>query len=182
MLALLVGCASEAPRAISEAPASNISLTQARKDPQAVRGTVVRWGGAIVSVQNRREETWIEIVERPLWPDGQPRDTDRSEGRFLAHVAGFLDPAVYAKNRLITVAGALDEPETHSIDEFPYRYPVVRVTDVYLWPKEPEVYRHYYSPYWYDPWYPWGYPYYPYYHYPSYYVPPRYPYAVPQRH
>jgi len=167
MLALLGGCASQAPRAISEAPAKNISLTQALQDPQGLRGATVRWGGAIASVQNRRDETWIEIVERPLWRDGQPRDTDRSEGRFLAHVAGFLDPAVYAKNRLITVAGTLDETETRTIGEFPYRYAVVRVSDAHLWPKESNVYHHYYSPYWYDPWYPWGYPYYP------YYLPPR---------
>ena len=82
---------------------------------------MVRWGGAIASVENRRDETWIEIVERPL-------NTDKSAGRFLARVDGFLDPAV-------------------------------RVEHVYLWPLPSRAARHYYrSPYWYDPWYPWGYP------------------------
>jgi len=40
---------------------------------------------------------------------------------------------------------------------------VVRVDSIYLWPVPVRIeYPYYYSPYWYDPWYPWGYPYYPY--------------------
>lgn len=165
LVALLSACASNIPRAIREAPANDIRPAQALAEPGGLRGAAVRWGGAVASVQNRPDETWIEVVERPLYSDGEPRRTDVSGGRFLARVAGFVDPAVYAKKRLVTVAGTLEEPVTRTIGEYPYRYPVVRATALYLWPKEPEdgYYYPYYSPYWYDPWYPWGYPYpYPY--------------------
>jgi outer membrane lipoprotein len=157
---LLAGCASDIPRPIREVPAGNIPLEQALKNPEQRRGTAVRWGGAISSVENRRDETWIEIVERPLDGGGQPRDTDKSAGRFLARVQGFLDPAIFAPKRLVTVAGALEGVSTRTIGEHLYTYPVVRADSTYLWPVPPKTEQpYYYPPYWYDPWYPWGYPY-----------------------
>ena len=156
----LAGCASDIPRPIRESPAENIAVTEALKDPQQHRAAAVRWGGAIASIENRRDETWIEIVERPLDADGQPRDTDQSAGRFLARVQGFLDPAIFAPKRRGTGAGVLDGNSTRTIGEHPYTYPVVRAEHVYLWPVPPKTGRpYYYPPYWYDPWYPWGYPY-----------------------
>ncbi len=157
---LLAGCASDVPKSISEAPAIEITHAQALAQADALKGREVRWGGAIARIDNRKEETWVEIVERPLTSDGEPGYSNSRGGRFIAVVEGFLDPAIYAPNRLITVAGTLDGVTTRSIGEFPYRYPLVKVGTFYLWPRLPRHY--YYPPYWYDPWYPWRYPY-PYY-------------------
>jgi outer membrane lipoprotein len=154
----LAGCASDIPRPIREAPDRNIPLAQTLKNPEQYRGTIVRWGGVISSVENRRDETWIEIVERSLDGDGQPRDTDKSAGRFLVRVQGFLDPAIYAPKRLITATGTLHGNSTRTIGEHLYTYPVVHAEHFHLWPTKTE-YPYYYPPYWYDPWYPWGYPY-----------------------
>jgi outer membrane lipoprotein len=156
----LAGCASDIPRPIREAPAGNIALTHALQNPEQQRAAALRWGGAIASIENRRDETWIEIVERPLDTNGQPRDTDKSAGRFLARVQGFLDPAIFTPKRLVTVAGTLDGNSTRTIGEHPYTYPVVRADSIYLWPAPTRTERpYYYPPYWHDPWYPWGYPY-----------------------
>jgi outer membrane lipoprotein len=153
-------CASEIPPPISEAPAVAITLAQALAQADALKGRAVRWGGAIARIDNRKDETWIEIVEQPLSSDGEPALRDSSGGRFIAKVAGFLDPALYAPNRLMTVAGTLDGTATRSIGEYPYQYPVVKVGAYYLWPHPPRGVNHYYyPPYWYDPWYPWRYPY-----------------------
>jgi outer membrane lipoprotein len=163
----LAGCASDIPRPIREAPAENIPLTQALQNPEKHRGAAVRWGGAIAAVENRRDSTWIEVVERPLDADGQPRNTDKSAGRFLAWVDGFLDPSIFAPKRQVTVAGTLDGNSSRTIGEHPYTYPVVHVQHIYLWPVPPKALQYYYPPpyyYWYGPWYPWGYPY-PYRHY-----------------
>lgn len=161
-LLVLAGCASEVPQSISEPPAEEITFAQALAQADALKGRAVRWGGAIARVENLKEETWIEIVERPLASDGSPGYRDSSGGRFIAKIAGFVDPVVYAPHRLITVAGALDGIATREIGEYPYRYPVVRVSAYYLWPRPPRgVDHYYYPPYWYDPWYPypWYYPY-----------------------
>jgi outer membrane lipoprotein len=159
----LAGCASDIPRPIREAPAENITLPQALQHPEQHRGAAVRWGGAIAAVENRRDATWIEVVERSLDADGQPRHTDTSAGRFLARVDGFVDPTIFTPKRQVTVAGSLDGNSTHTIGEHPYTYPVVRAEHIYLWPQMARVPPYYFpSPYfyWYGPWYPWGYPYY----------------------
>lgn len=156
---LLAGCANGLPQAIREAPAEEVALAAAFKNPEGLRGRAVRWGGAIASVENRHDETWVEIVERPLYRDGEPRVTDQSGGRFLAQLKGFVDPVIYAKGRLVTVAGTLDGTVTRKIGEHPYTYPVVRGDVIYLWPNAPRDVYHHYSPFPYDPWYPWGYPY-----------------------
>lgn len=155
---LLAGCATDIPRSIREAPADTVSPAEVLTSPEAWRSRRVRWGGEIVGIENRKDETWLEIVEKPLYANGRPQRSDTSRGRFLAVVPGFLDPAVHANGRAITVEGALENPVSRTIGEFSYRYPVVRVASHYLWPAEPEVIHHYY---YYDPWYPYPWRYYP---------------------
>jgi len=159
-LLALAGCAGDVPRAVREAPVETILPSEALAAPEAWRGHSVRWGGEIVGVENRKDQTWIEIVEKPLYGNGRPVRADTSRGRILGVVPGFLDPAVYANKRSITIVGVLETPVTRVIGEYSYRYPVVRVTSHYLWPTEPEAVHHYY---YYDPWWP----------YPRRYYPPR---------
>jgi len=160
ILLTLAGCASDIPRPIREAPDTDIRPAQALSHAESLLGSPVRWGGTIARVENRKEETWIELVEFPLTKEGRPRITEASGGRFLARFKGFLDPEVYAHKRSLTVAGSLEAPVTQPIGEHPYRFPVVAVSSHYLWAPEPNVvhyYYYYYSPFWYDPWYPWRY-------------------------
>lgn len=162
----LVACASQVPQVIREAPESKLSLAAARSASPPI-GARVRWGGTIAKVENQQADTLIEIVERPLDGEGRPTDGDRSSGRFIAKVAGFVDPAVYESGREITVVGNLTAPVTRKIGQYVYRFPVVDVIHHYLWPLRPVMYpSRYYDPFWYDPWYPWGpspwYPWHPY--------------------
>lgn len=163
---LIAACASPVPKAVREPPQPQLTLAEARSSSAAV-GARVRWGGTIAEIENRKAETWIEIVERPLDDDGEPRAGAVTRGRFLARVPEFLDPSEYAKGRLLTVSGVLDENVIRNIGEFPYTFPVVKVDTHYLWPRREararrniEPYPYYadpfWSPFWYDPWYPFG--------------------------
>lgn len=158
IIGALSGCATDIPLPIQSGPAVHIPLALVLKEPDQQRGAAVRWGGVIARVENRREESWIEIVEQPLTKDGYPRDSDKSTGRFLARVSGFIDPVVFAAQRRITVTGKLEGVTERSIGEHPYHYPLLRVEYLYLWPSPPKTVRYYPAPYGYDPWYPWGYP------------------------
>lgn len=151
---VIQGCASNVPEAIRSAPAQEVSLSEARSGAEALAGTEVRWGGVIAAVENAREETRIEVVARPLAAKGRPENGDRSEGRFLARFEGFLDPAVYAAGRELTVRGNLDGVVTRAIGEYPYPYPVVSVHTHQLWADRPEPDPYAYDPMWYGPWYP----------------------------
>lgn len=166
---LLEGCTSlpEAYSPISDSEFKGPNLNTVRQDPNAWKGTRVRWGGNIVKVENHRDETWIEVVEHPLYDSGRPQSSNASEGRFIARIAGFLDPAIYAQGRQITVTGAVESSIQRTIGEYPYDFPVVKVDTYRLWEKrqEPEVIYYYPDPFWnsrfwYDRFYLWYPPYY----------------------
>ncbi|MHB8534164.1 MAG: Slp family lipoprotein [Sulfuricaulis sp.] len=161
---LLGGCASVVPQAIRGAAPGDVRLAQVREQPQQYHGTVVRWGGDIVSTRNERDDTVIEIIARDLNGDGRPLEGDESPGRFLVKVRGFLDPSIYKPERQLTVRGRIEGVVTRAIGEYRYTYPLVQADDVYLWkPLPPASARPrypYYDPFFYDPWYPWGWPYY----------------------
>jgi outer membrane lipoprotein len=154
---LLAGCAGT-PEAIRQPPPDDPQLGAVRADPERYKDSEVRWGGHIVSVRNEKDQTILEVVHRRLQENGRPREEDQSAGRFLAKVQGFLDPAVYAANREVTMRGRVEDVIEQKIGEYRYRYPVIRAGFVHLWPPRPppEPVRYYYDPYW--P-YPWGWPY-----------------------
>jgi outer membrane lipoprotein len=167
--ALLGGCASVVPEAIRQAPPGDARIAEVRRDPSSFIGATVRWGGHVVSVRNRRDETVVELVGRRLDDEGRPREEDASEGRFLARVPGFLDPSIYSAGRELTVRGKVERAVEESIGEHRYVYPQVAAEHTYLWPPRPApLPPHYYDPWW-NPWYPWGWPYYPYPYYPPHY-------------
>ena len=150
----LAGCASHLPQPIREAPPGAPQLDEVRHDPDRFRGSPVRWGGVIAQVDNRADHTLVEVVARPLGGNGRPRETDASQGRFLARVPGFLDPAVYGTGREITVAGRVAGLDTRPVGEFKYPYVQVDVELHHLWAVREPLREPYYPPWWYDPWYP----------------------------
>ena len=156
---ILSGCAA-IPQAIRNPPPGDPQLEAVRGQPDAYLGQRVRWGGEIVSIENRERETLVVMVARPLGFSGRPKDTDQSPGRFLARFEGFLDPATYKAERELTVSGPLEAPQIRNVGTYPYLYPVLRVEQSQLWdplPAYPPGYwRHPYD----DPWYySWRHPY-----------------------
>lgn len=159
LVTTITGCASSVPAVITTPPLGNPSIDEVRDNPQRFVDSQVRWGGTIAAVENRQSDTRVEIVARDLQSNGRPKQEDDSGGRFKATIPGFLDPVVYEKGRSLTVVGRVKGEVSGKIGEHPYRYPLVEVTDYYLW--NPLSKRIYYDPFFYDPFYdPWGpYPY-----------------------
>ena len=157
LLLALAGCATTSlPPEIRDPPTPDVSVAQVQAAPAQYAGQAVRWGGTILSVHNLPQVTEIEILARPLADGGAPRTDGGGQGRFVAQIPGFLDPAEYPTDRRITVAGGVAGVETRKVGDYPYRYPVVQVRSHRLWADPvPDPYWHRY-PY-YDPWlYPWG--------------------------
>jgi len=164
------GC-STAPPAIRDAQPGPL-VDAVRADPNRYLGQPVRWGGSIAKVENRTDETWLQVVARPLYTDGQPIDTTVSYGRFLAKARGFVEPTLYKEGRDVTVVGKVQPSVTLPIGSHQYSFAVVSVDTMYLWPEQ--YYEPY--PYYYDPWpYYWDPFYSPWWYYRGYnYYPPRY--------
>jgi outer membrane lipoprotein len=158
LLPLLVAC-STVPEAIRSAPAEAPSLNTLSAQPEQYQGQTLRLGGVIAQLYNRAEDTQIEVVARRLSRSGEPRQEDASEGRFIAIVPGFLDPAIYAQGRRITISGEFIGVAERPLGELSYRYPQLQAAAYYLWPEL----REQSDPRYQHPWYPYGYPYgYPY--------------------
>lgn len=161
VLLALAGCAVT-PKPESNAPVSGITPDTAREGGQV--GERVRWGGVIVEVTPRQNETCFEISSRPLDDSGRPLSTDRNFGRFIACSKEFYDPAVYVSKREVSVVGILTGSVDGKVGERDYRFPKVQADDIYLWPKFARApyryYRPYRDPFW-DPFYPYGLGYHP---------------------
>jgi outer membrane lipoprotein len=152
--ALMTACA-QIPEQIRDVPPGAPTVSEVRANAGRFNGARVRWGGTIAGVNNREEQTTIEVVARALLENARPSDSDRSQGRFLARFQGFLDPAIYSKGREITVVGTIAGQQMQAIDEYEYRYPVVEADSHYLWEPLPEYDTtpdpYLYSPLYYDP-------------------------------
>ncbi len=148
-LGLLLGaCATPVPGPL-QGPGSEVSVAQARSASQPVVGARVRWGGRLVGVVNKADHTRLEILAFPLDRAGRPRVDGEPQGRFMARVPGFLEPAVYARGREVSVVGRITGTRDETIGEYPYRFPLVDVSGHFLWPvhTEPaEIHHHDHPP------------------------------------
>ncbi len=169
----VAGCASRVvPPELSARVNRELSFEELSQNPNRYLGELVVYGGVIISSKNRAEGTELEIMQKPLDRTDEPLDVDTSHGRFLALYPGYLETAVYTKDRRITVVAEVTGREERPVGEMRYAYPTLRVHSIRLWPAYAE--RPYYYPhpyYWYGPrydpyWHRYGYPYYPYYPYP----------------
>ena len=120
-------------------------------------GARVRWGGELIETEPQAERTCFVVLALPLYAGGEPRGSrSRSLGRFVACSAGFYDPALYAKGRLITIAGDITRFETRKVGGYAYRMPVLEAGAPHLWPIEPQI-RYItvpVAPMWYPMYYP----------------------------
>lgn len=143
------------PELAGGGPYAELTPLQVLENP--ADGQQVRWGGAIVQALPRGESTCFEMTGLALDSRGEPLDSDRSTGRFLACSPGFFDPAIYDEGRMVTFTGRLQGTAPQRIGEQEYRFPRLEADQVYLWPKHSEViYVPYPAPYWgpyYDPYY-----------------------------
>ena len=127
----LGGCASMPEDLVGDYPAPPPSEAESTDV-----GTAVRWGGRLLGVEPRAERSCFEILARPLDKRARPiSDTHETGRRFLACREGFSDPAAFAQGTDITVTGTLTGFQQRAIGEFDYRYPVVAVDALHLWPE-----------------------------------------------
>lgn len=159
---VLGGCATAAfPREMLRDVNQALTLGDIRRTPDAFLRQKVLLGGEIVETRPAAHETEIEVLGRPLRRDNRPARTDASDGRFLVVSSQFLDPAVYARGRRLTVLGTVTGEQERAIGDQPYRYPLIAAEQVRLWPQEPPAHA-----------YPYPYPYYPFPYYPYPYLGP----------
>jgi outer membrane lipoprotein len=143
LASLLSACAAAPPELAYQPESALLPYAPALNRP----GAMARWSGIIASVRNEADQSVIEVVVVPLQANGAPEQMEHSPGRFLALLAGFADPTLYAKGRTLSVLGQLAEPVDGKIDQHPYRFSVIKVQKSKLWPPVKDVEIRYVRPF-----------------------------------
>ncbi len=153
-LLLLQGCTyAISPETAAQAD-KTITFEMVLADPDSFKGKVVVLGGTIAQIENTKEGTVIEIVQKPLDYWGKPKRTNKSGGRFLVFSPGYLDTLIYAPGRQITAAAEIEGTRSKALGGMEYSYPLLLAKEMKLWPLERPTWS---TPQWLDPLYdPYG--------------------------
>jgi len=160
---LLFSCGAPiVPPELKKEIVPNITISQVQKKPQLFKGKTVMWGGEILKSINKKEGTLFEVLALPLDRRGRPKQVDKSEGRFLILYKDYLDVAIYAPGRKITVIGEIKGIKKLPLGEIQYTYPFLEAKKIHLWelgPERVDIYHYWFTypnyPLWYGPpyWY-----------------------------
>lgn len=154
---LKVSCSVISPEVRSEAQPP-VAFQTLVAEADKFKGSTVILGGYILETRNLESETIINVLQVPLRAGEEPDQKDSSEGRFFVYYQGFLDPEIYSKDRVITVAGEVIGFGSEEIGGDRIHYLKIKNREIYLWP-EYETAPYPLRPY---PYYRYGYPYYRY--------------------
>jgi len=137
------GCASHrvTPESLEPLVDRHVTFSQLTATPESFRGRIVVFGGEVLKAKRLKEGTQIELLQLDL--DGDERPTSnrqRSQGRFLALQQEFLDPETIVQGTKMTIVGEVSGAKTESLDEVEYRYPVLIVKHLHIWPARSSAY------------------------------------------
>ena len=132
-LALALNGCHPISRSVTKEAEHNLSFAEIRENPDQYRGKTVVLGGTVIRTETRQDETVIEVRQMKLGGTLEPRDGEKTGGRFLAVFPGALDPAEYTEGRRITVGGEIEGREWITSGEQEEAYPVIRAMDSRLW-------------------------------------------------
>jgi outer membrane lipoprotein len=133
----VAGCAtSPFPEDLARSADRALTLRELRSDTTAHLGARVILGGEVLTTTPKPGETEIEVLSRPLRAGDVPERSDSTNGRFLVRTPEFLDPAIYAPGRRLTVLGTVAGRSERRVGDLPYAYPVISAERIKLWPKE----------------------------------------------
>lgn len=136
-MVVVAGCATPPfPAALARSADRGLTLHALRSNPAGHLGSRVILGGEVLATTPKPGETEIVVLSRPLDAGDVPERTDNTSGRFLVRAPEFLDPAVYAPGRRLTVLGTVAGHSERRVGDMPYTYPVISAERIKLWPRE----------------------------------------------
>jgi outer membrane lipoprotein len=96
----------------------------------------VLWGGMILDVRNFEAHSEIELLAFPLDRRQAPVPSAADQGRFIALLAGFADPATLPEGRFVTLTGRITGERSGTLHTRRYVWPEVDVDRLHLWERD----------------------------------------------
>jgi len=117
-------------------------------DPDTFKGKIIILGGTITRIDNIKQGTLIEVIQKPLDYWGKPKRTDKTGGNFLVFYPGYLNNMIFTPNRQITVAAEIEGTRSKALGEKEFTYPLVLSKELKLWEQDRQTWD---KPQWIDP-------------------------------
>ena len=136
LLPLLLGACAGAPALDSSQVDHVLTPAVVAAEPGYATDRQILWGGIILGTTNLPDRTLIEMLAYPLDRREKPQRDEVPLGRFLLEQSGFLDPAIYAAGRLLSVTGTVVRTETGKVGDSEQTCPVVSARALHLWPED----------------------------------------------
>lgn len=144
MLALGLAACSTVPRghlneAVRTAPQNDIQLAEVKSDIDVYMDTLVRWGGEVMRSEPIKTDQGldlirVEVLQRDLDSKARPKESENSDGRFVAYIPQPEKKLSSLKGHLITVVGAISNAEQMQLNEnSSVTLPVLESKDFYVW-------------------------------------------------
>jgi len=136
-IGLIAACSSQRviPEALEPLVERAVLFREVVATPDAYQGKIVVFGGEVLKAKRLKEGTQIELLQLPLDRGERPiLDRQQSQGRFLVIQQEFLDPATIVEGTKMTIVGELSKSKVEHLDDVEYRYPVLIVKHLHLWP------------------------------------------------
>ncbi len=130
-LAVLCSCGPPISKKVLETVDRGLTFSSFIENPNAYNGRIVRWGGVIEKFVPGSAETRLIVTQCPLDNKGYPQ-TDTTYGEFVARTTDFLDPRIFRRGMVITLAGMVDGME-EELDPEKIPRPLVRVIEIQAW-------------------------------------------------
>lgn len=113
---------------------ASVRFASLKRAPNEYIGRTVMIAGAVIRAKRTDAGTEVEVLHLPA-ENAEPLTEDRlrSEGRFLAVRAVFLDPASLPEGTPVTVIGTVKGETTRPLDESTYTYPLLEITHIIDW-------------------------------------------------
>ena len=130
----LIGCTSVISENAMKSVDNTVTYENVMANPDGHKGKVLLLGGTVLETIPMTEKTVIMVLQHPLTGSDKPDIAAPSRGRCLVEAEGFIDPAVYGPGRQVTLVGVVTGKETRKLGQLDYTYPVIKGTEIYLWP------------------------------------------------
>jgi len=140
LITLSLGCATGISPKVRSQVTYTGTFSEIQKAPDEYIGKIVMFGGKILNNQASPSASELTVLHLRIDGRDRPKEGDQSEGRYLIQSDQFLDPAIYKKETLLTVAGKITGSEVRAIGGFEYVYPKLKAIEIKLWPKADRFY------------------------------------------
>ena len=127
----LTGCQAWISEQVRSTADDETLFEEIFENPNSHKGKIIVLGGEVLQLQYQEQKTEVEFAEIPLYKGGHPALGFDPGQRFFVVFPHRLDPYLFKKGKVMTLAGRVVGTKTVQGAD----YPLFSYEDAYVWDK-----------------------------------------------